>query len=288
MGLEGVIMLNILPLCRKEKYFTSCILPQLICGDSMHRLNDFLLFLNIDKEFIHKNYSIDNLLFYTEYSLKESADWDELKKHSSKETPDLVILLKSNKGKSFFLIVIEAKMYSKVSTKKIRKQLDSQKAVIGIIKSKIGIKTENILHIVLLKEVPENLTELSNERILCWNDLIVIYTFLHNNYFYKILQYAITDQKAAKSIKYGVSKNNQRERNYIGRRSFNSIIQKCKIERDNIQVGFHKGEKGLKTLKQVDLEKRKYKWDYIKNPKGIKINSHWFTGDEFLRIISER
>lgn len=103
-------MFDNLPLCRKEKYFTSCVLPQILCGDRLERLHVFLEYLNVPNEFTRDSYDSDNLRFYTEYSLKESANWKEASDIESKDTPDLILLLKSKRTNALFLLVIEAKM----------------------------------------------------------------------------------------------------------------------------------------------------------------------------------
>lgn len=184
-------MIEILPLCRKEKYFTSCILPQLICGDKMERLNTFLRFLKVNDNFIHEKYSTTNLLFYTEYSLKESADWDELKKHKSKETPDLVLLIKSKIDNSYCLIVIEAKMFNKTYPKKMKEQMESQKPIIKIIQNKLNINDKNVFHVCLLKECSPTMRSEIIERIILWNEIVELYVGLQENYFYKILKTAV-------------------------------------------------------------------------------------------------
>ncbi len=281
-------MLKILPLCRKEKYFTSCILPQLICGDFMQRLNHFLNFLNINNKFIHENYSLDNLLFYTEYSLKESADWIELLNHSTKETPDLVLLIKSRIDNSHLLVVIEAKMYNRTSAKKFREQLDLQKPIIEIIKGKIGIKEEDILHIGLLKDIPKNLVALENEQIITWSDILKLYPDLKENYFYKILDFAITNDKVSSPLKKGAHSQTKRKQNYFDKCSYDEIKKLSSKEGSKIIIGFTGGRNALKVADDVELEKRIFKWDYVESSKGKKNKGNWIYGDEFYQIVTNK
>ena len=281
-------MLEILPLCRKEKYFTSCILPQLLCGDLMQRLNNFLFFLNVDNEFIHNNYSINNLSFYTEYSLKESADWPELANHLSKETPDLVILIRSKDTTSYLLIVIEAKMYSRVSAKKFREQLDLQKPIIRIIKDKIGIKEKDIIHIGLLKDIPHNLSVQKNERIISWAEIIKIYKSIKENYFYKTLEFAILDPKIARPLKRGVHSTTKRYKNYFDISNFHDIKILCEKKGEQIMVGFSGGKKALINTDTNSLATRKFKWDFVKSSLGKKQKTNWISGDIFLELVRNK
>jgi len=247
-----------------------------------------MTFLSVDNKFIHKNYSVDNLLFYTEYSLKESADWIELLNHSTKETPDLVLLVKSNNDNSHLLIVIEAKMYNRTSAKKFREQLDLQKPIIEIIKNKIGIKEEDILHIGLLKDIPKNLVALDNEQIFTWSDILKLYQNLKDNYFYKILDFAITNTKVSSPLKKGLHSQSKRKQNYFDKCSYNDIIKLCSKEGSNIIVGFAGGRNALKVADHIDLEKRIFKWDYVESSKGKKNKSNWIYGDEFNQIVTTK
>jgi hypothetical protein len=281
-------MLKILPLCRKEKYYTSCILPQLICGDEMQRLNDFLSFLSVDRKFIHDSYSSDNLLFYTEYSLKESADWVELANHPSKETPDLILLIKSKDKNSYLLIVVEAKMFNKTSASEFNKKIELQKSIVEIIKNKLGIKDKNYLHICLFKDIPRGYKENPNERIITWSDILTLYKYFRNNYFYKILKYAIEDPIVSKPLKSSVYKKPIRGKNYLDLFSFSDIVKICKDEGSNITIGFNGGKKVLQKATLDYLKNRKYKWDYVNNPKGKKVKSNWINGTKFQEIISNK
>ncbi|MBK8661780.1 MAG: hypothetical protein IPN18_08220 [Ignavibacteriales bacterium] len=74
----------------------------------------------------------NNILFLTEYSLKESLVEEHHKtvfsgQYETKDTPDLVILITEPKP---LLIVIEAKMFSSATSSDINQQLSKQKWVI--------------------------------------------------------------------------------------------------------------------------------------------------------------
>ncbi|MDH5681192.1 MAG: hypothetical protein OEZ36_06380 [Spirochaetota bacterium] len=180
-----------LPLCRKEKYYTSCVLPQIICGDDFSRLGVFLEKLDVPEEFIRDSYTPEDLLFYTEYSLKDSAEGKKEKEEgNSSKIPDLVLLIQDNNKNKLFLLVIEAKMFLKTRASGFRQKLDDQKEIIDSIKKSNSIKS-HFLHLgILLESVDVELV--NNERVILWDDILEWYMgALQNNYFYQILAIAV-------------------------------------------------------------------------------------------------
>jgi len=66
---------NILPLNRKERFYTGTVLPAIICYDNFRYLNRFFkLIRGYNRELsIFPNSDKNNILFQTEYSFKESV-----------------------------------------------------------------------------------------------------------------------------------------------------------------------------------------------------------------------
>ena len=184
---------EILPLCRKEKYYSSCVLPQIICGDKFERLHHFLKLLGIHEDFLRKTYNEGNLLFYTEYSLKDSALlWSKVSNLDSGEIPDLIFVLKNKNNKGYFLVVIECKMFSKPSNSEFREQLDKQKVIIDSIMSTNPDKWEGFLHVGILNYPLQKFQKKINEKIIFWENITKTYKdFLNRHYFQNILVYAL-------------------------------------------------------------------------------------------------
>ena len=182
-------MKQMLPFNRKEKYWTSCVLPSIICGEN--NFSDLKVFLNlikVPKRFIKDKYEDSEIDFYTEYCLRDSAlDWNISEKLSG-ETPDLVMLIENSDEQ--FLIFLEAKMYDKVTSNKMRIQLNNQKKIAHIIMKNLEIKKENFMHIILFLQGPCDFSPLKDEIVINWTEICDSYGMKSNNYFYKKLKEA--------------------------------------------------------------------------------------------------
>lgn len=148
-------MLNSLPLNRKERYWTSCVFPNIVCGDGFGRLHAFLRLAGVPDDFIKSEYSNSDICFYTEYSLKESAlDWPEMC-GLRRDTPDIVILLRANDGRKF-LVAVEAKMYDYVTPADLARQMARQLPVINAVLRRNAMPADGYVHIgLVLDRTPE-------------------------------------------------------------------------------------------------------------------------------------
>jgi len=213
-------MLNSLPLNRKERYWTSCVFPNIVCGDGFGRLHAFLRLAGVPENFIKPEYSNSEICFYTEYSLKESAlDWPEIG-GLLRDTPDIVILLRANDGRKF-LVAVEAKMYDYVMPADLARQMARQQPVINAVLRRNAMPAESYLHIgLVLDKTPEFeksfMAELENTspsealsantkpatnckeashaqariRLMSWSEIINAYPERAGDYFYEMLKVA--------------------------------------------------------------------------------------------------
>ncbi len=188
-------LINALPLNRKEVYWTSCVLPQIICGDEFESLHIFLKAAGVPERFIKDRYAKGEIMFLTEYSLKESAlEWPEVYRFGG-YTPDLVIML-SVAGEKH-LIFIEAKMFDFVMSDALLKQLENQKGVAEMIMNKNNISRDNFTHVALLYNEPhvpfalgEKFGGNSGEKMILWPEMLKLYDSLKGKYFYEMLRNA--------------------------------------------------------------------------------------------------
>jgi hypothetical protein len=185
-------MINALPLNRKERYWTSCVFPNIVCGEKFSRLAKLLNLIGVPAKFIKSEYSNSEILFYTEYSLKESAlGWDEIRP-LRRDTPDIVILLKADDGDKF-LVVIEAKMFDFVVAGDIKNQIARQKPVINAIAAHNKMSVGSHVHAALVySKTPEIINAIAGpcEKVISWKDIVDFYEELAGNYFYEILKVA--------------------------------------------------------------------------------------------------
>lgn len=191
-------MINALPLNRKERYWTSCVFPDIVCGDKFGRLNKLLNLTGAPDKFIKPEYSNSDICFYTEYSLKESAlDWPEIRP-LRRDTPDIVILLRAADGDKF-LIAIEAKMYDYILPEDLIAQMARQAPVINAILYHNGISDKNYIHSALVFDKTEELKQAFAEqsslapdslKLISWKEIVDIYRELDGRYFYEMLKIA--------------------------------------------------------------------------------------------------
>lgn len=270
-----------LPLNRKEKHWSACCLPHIICGDNMEHLSSFLELVGVPEKFLKKSYGIGELDFYAEYSLKDSCrDWD-LK--VSGMIPDIIILIKN--GSDTFLIVLECKFFGRESAKRIRKQLDAQKAIARGIMEKLGIDENNFIHTLIALELPDGFTQGEKEVILRWEDILKKYKCKEKTYFYEQL-------KIASSRTELISREVDSFCPYAtGKWTWKKIVAYYK------SVGnFFVGRKGGINQLEADCSDEKVKSHPYqvnislvpgKNKAPGNTGTNWFPASEFIKKLSE-
>lgn len=181
-----------LPLNRKERFYTGTVLPALL----FHKgLDNFYTFLRAIKGFppeINKSTTKDDFLFYTEYSLKESAGKRNIGEKidtETKETPDVVIeILKPKK----VFVIIEAKMFAKVTEEDLSNQMNAQeKAVVDILKKKFQLAHEQVFHIALIPK-KAGIKESGKFQVVNWDSFIQSPELkVQDNFFFNYLRFAL-------------------------------------------------------------------------------------------------
>lgn len=144
----------------------------------------------------------NNILFLTEYSLKESLVEDHNKSvfsgnYETKDTPDLVILLTEP---SPVLIVIEAKMFSSAASSDINQQLGKQKWVVNELAKVHSIPADRVFHLALIpQQMVPNKSSIT-EDVIYWEEVVHIYEEkLKGNYFLETLRIALRKYNLLKS-----------------------------------------------------------------------------------------
>ena len=138
-----------LPLNRKERFYTATVLPSLLFHNGFSNLFLFLKELKGFPSDINEENTKDNFLFYTEYSLRESAGEKSIGLEiltASGDIPDVIIEI--CKPKKVF-IVIESKVFANLNQSDLNKQMESQRSgVIDVIKEyfKLGDNQCSISH----------------------------------------------------------------------------------------------------------------------------------------------
>ncbi len=278
-----------LPLNRKERFYTGTVLPQIICGDNFRNLH---LFFELIPGFpqtveIKPDASSNNILFFTEYSLKESLVEDHHKSkfsgnYETKDTPDGIILITSPE---ILLVVIEAKMYSNASAEKINEQLRNQKWIIDELVAIHSIPKDNVFHVAITPSGMVRHKAALDSPLIYWEDILDKYQpLLKNNYFYETLRIAIDKFDGLKSQSQGggLTYGKNMDERVQGR-----IIVELHNSGKKFMVGRGGGISGDKL--KTDIATGGWKsFEYEVNyTHTAPINDNWFTSEQFVRAVQK-
>ena len=270
-----------LPLNRKECFYTGTVLPELL----FHKgLNNFYAFLRLIEGFpktVGQATTGDNFIFYTEYNLKESAReqniWPE-KETPTGETPDLVIeILEPEK----ILVVVEGKMFAKVTEEELFTQMASQeRAVIRILKKQCGFKDHWVFHLALLPRAL-GIERCGGHQVVYWDMFIENKEFnVQDSIFLRYLKYALENYDAL------VQRNTwgPPPAHVEGYLSGREVYENGK-QGGSLWVGRRGGRNTF--LRDVQTGKWERKSNYpISSSKPSKgIPGQWITSAEFARMV---
>ncbi|GAB1348597.1 hypothetical protein MASR1M107_08090 [Ignavibacteriales bacterium] len=272
-----------LPLNRKEKFYTATVLPQIICSDNFRNFRLFLeLIPNIPSKLVVLPDAVtNNILFLTEYSLKESLVEDHHKSvfsgnYETKDTPDLVILITEP---SPVLIVIEAKMFSSAASSDINQQLGKQKWVVNELAKVHEIPADRIFHLALIpQQMVPNKSSIT-EDVIYWEEVVQIYEEkLKGNYFLETLRIALR--------KYNLLKSQSGAGGLTYRKNMDEMIPGSTIVKlyengKRFVVGRSGGLNGDKF--RADIASGGWKtFEYeVKHDTETPMNRNWFTSGDF-------
>jgi len=191
-----------LPLNRKERFYTGTVLPALLFHNG---LSNFYVFLRAIKDFppeINVQETKGNFLFYTEYNLKESAGERSVGARihaSTNESPDVIIEILQPKK---VFIIIEAKMFAKISQEDLTRQIRRQKKVVADELKKV-LGGEKFYHLALVpRKLPVNDT--TEYQVVNWEFFINNKDLnVRDNLFYNYLKFALEKYDDHVSISAG-------------------------------------------------------------------------------------
>lgn len=275
---------NELPLNRKERFYTGTVFPSLLFHKGLSTFYDFLKSLRGFPEEINETNTGDNFLFYTEYNLKESAglrNVGEKIETATKDTPDCIIeFLTHNPGKLKLFVVIEAKMFSKVSPAGLKRQMSAQqKAVISVLKSKYKLTDQQILHIALVPKAL-GITECGDYQVVYWDFFTEekMFSKLQDNRFFNYLKFAL-DHYGELVQKGGTGMPTTCE----GYLSGEEIYRKAK-QGEILWIGRRGGKKTfLADIQTNKWRSRQYCFNSRKPDRGMP--GQWINSNEFIKMI---
>lgn len=191
---------KMLPLNRKERFYTGTVLPMIVGGDGFHHLSRFLELCGLQDVAVEPDvYGVQNIQFFTEYSFSESvhttqdrARWPETVEG---DTPDLVIV-----GEDW-LLAVEAKMFHRPTIQKLNQQIAGQKALVDLWAEKMSIHPRSIRHVALLPSaLVEELDDIAVD-VVTWEAVVEEFKEIAPSYWLAMLRAALN--RYADSETYG-------------------------------------------------------------------------------------
>lgn len=279
---------TIIPINRKEKFYTATIFPQIICADNFANIS---LFLELIPKFTYQikispDLETNNILFLTEYSLKEALVEDHFLKlykgdYKTKETPDVVILITEPE---YILILIEAKMFSSSNSVELNDQMNKQRWIVDAFKEVLKIKEENIFHIGLVpQQLIPNKSVLTDYHIVYWEEIVEKYQqIMGNNYFFNVLKIALKkfDSLSSKNASSGNTYRQNNEELLSGLK-----IVELHNQGKRFWVGRNYGLTGEKLANDKSSgEWRNFKYEVNFSSENCP-NRNWFSSEDFVKFM---
>jgi hypothetical protein len=180
---------RLLPMNRKERYFTGTVLPAIVAERNFAHLHRLTSLCGLDIEPLEPH-QVGELQFWTEYGFAESrfSDADQLRfpdAPSGRDTPDVVIV------GGDWLLAIEAKLFDWPSAASLRRQLQVQSELVAYWTRTLGMDSSRVAHVALLPATyAEQLPEL-DQKIVTWEELETEFTPLVPSYWMRVLRTAL-------------------------------------------------------------------------------------------------
>lgn len=283
------LMSEELPLNRKERFFTGTVLPMIVCRDGFKHLPALLELVGCHEPLrISTTEGQENIQFFSEYSFVESVVGAARKRFPdrprSKDTPDIVILIRTERAK--VLVAVEAKVFDCPTAQDLTRQMERQRThILACLEKTLHI--DRTYHVALL---PAKLHEKMkrdgfNQRTVTWEDLYARYrSLLGPDYFLEVLSIALEryDELAAQHA-HSYRKNCQDL--YKG----SDIYRNYKEGMLDKQVmGRKLGLRGAALRDDIDSgnwTRRRY--EVSSNPTLAENNRNWFYIRDFVDLVDQ-
>lgn len=185
-----------LPLNRKERFFTGTVLPMIVCRDGFKHLSALLELVGCREPLrVSIAPGRENIQFFSEYSFVESVVGAARKRFPnrprSKDTPDIVILIRTEQAK--VLVAVEAKVFDRPTAQDLTRQMERQRLhILACLEQ--ALQVDCTYHVALL---PARLYEKVkregfHQPTVTWEELYTRYrSLLGPDYFLEVLSIAL-------------------------------------------------------------------------------------------------
>ncbi len=186
---------KMLPLNRKERFWTGTVLPAIITTPYFVNLDIFLKLCGLPD--VHIDADTGPMQLFTEYNLTESIFTTDDRTRlpaapQGGDTPDLVIC-----GDGW-LLAVEAKMFHTPSIAALAAQLDRQRLVLRYLQSTLDIPIERTHHVLL---VPGALPTGALTPVVTWEQVLARYDGIAPAYWVNALREALHRYKELRTAK---------------------------------------------------------------------------------------
>ncbi len=274
-----------LPLNRKERFFTGTVFPMIVCRDNFKHLPRFMELIGCSNPGrIKSDPTSTNIQFFTEYSLVESVrDGRFPSLPTSKETPDILFLIKNEEDESKILVALEAKMYVRPSAGQLQEQMQKQKPILDCICESLKISQEGLYHLAL---IPDTLFKGFKgdftEPVITWELIRDAYKEnFPDDYFLEMLNQALKryDDLVSEGVQYGKNC----EQKITGKEI------KTQFERGGFRMKIMGRDRGLsgQKLENDIISGRWEKQLYESSSSEVLHNRNWFPIGEFIDRIDQ-
>ncbi len=276
---------EIIPLNRKERFYTGTVFPAIVCYDNFKHINRFfgLVTGSSKKIKVYPDSNKNNILFQTEYSFKESLFEEHFRQkfkgnYETKDTPDIVILITEPE---LILLVGEAKMFDNVRPDAIANQMKNQEWFTKTLQETLNIKKENIYHFALVPKLIIPNKDQFEYPVVYWEEILKAYKdVLKNEHFYNVLKIALDKYEKLKGKGVNSYGENKQEK-WSG-----SIIIEEYEKGNRFWVGRTGGLLGEKFYNDINSGKwRTFKYEISTTSKELP-NKNWFSSVEFVKAVN--
>ncbi|MBM9459984.1 hypothetical protein JK386_08715 [Nocardioides sp. zg-536] len=180
---------GLLPLNRKERFYTGTVFPALTTSTGFWHLPRLLDLFGLDVD--AQAGSSAQVQFLTEYGFAESVytDADKAKwgEEFTRETPDIVLV------GCDWLLAIEAKMFHAPSAASLNEQMAAQAPIIEHWRQVLDLPTENVAHALLLPErlATRERNGLTSHLVVTWEALLDAFRPVAPPYWTSVLAEAL-------------------------------------------------------------------------------------------------
>lgn len=180
---------RLLPMNRKERYFTGTVLPAIVAERNFAHLHLLTDLCGLDVEPLQAH-QVCELQFWTEYGFAESrfSEADRLRfpdAPSGRDTPDVVIV------GADWLLAIEAKLFDWPAAASLRRQLQIQSELVEYWTRTLGIDSDRVAHVALLPATYAEQLAALDHQIVTWEQLETEFTPLVQTYWTRVLRTAL-------------------------------------------------------------------------------------------------